>query len=58
MADSKKIQYYGITSWASLRLPIGDKDHVDLQKVADVARKVGGEKNRFKFVQFPVILKG
>lgn len=54
MCQEGKIRWYGISSWASLRLPREDKDHADLQKVVQVAKKVGGNNHHFKFAQFPV----
>lgn len=54
MVQSKKIQYYGISSWACLRLPATDKDHYDFQRVTDIARKVAGNKHKLRFLQVPV----
>lgn len=56
MCQKGKIRWYGLSSWASLRLPTSDKDHADLQKVVEVARNVGGNKHHLRFVQFPVLL--
>lgn len=54
MHKDGKIKWYGISSWASLRLPRTDKDHADLQRVVEVAKKVGGNNHHFRFVQVPV----
>jgi diketogulonate reductase-like aldo/keto reductase len=50
MCESGKIKYYGVASWASLRLPCADKDHINLQKIVEVAKKVGGNSHHFKFI--------
>ncbi len=54
MVSNNKIKSYGVASWAALRLPSSDKDHCDLQKLVNVAKKVAGNKHNFRFVQLPI----
>ena len=50
-----KIRDYGIATYSSLRVKPSDiKMHLSLQRVAEVAERVGGSSNHFNYVQVPV----
>lgn len=48
-----KLRYYGIATWHGLRITRGARQHLDLPKIVDIAREVGGDNHRFRFVQLP-----
>jgi aryl-alcohol dehydrogenase-like predicted oxidoreductase len=48
-----KIEFYGMATWTSFRNQQSDEDHLELKQVCDIAAKVAGASNGFKFVQFP-----
>lgn len=48
-----KIQFYGIASWNSFRVPEGSQPFISLDKCAGIAHEVAGEKHHFRFVQLP-----
>eukprot|EP00887_Chlorella_sp_A99_P002680 scaffold6.g2680.t1 len=49
-----RIRYYGLATWASLRVPPEHRHHLSLPRVVELARLVGGEDHGFRFVQLPV----
>ena len=50
-----KIGSYGMASWICFRSPISEKDlHVSLEKVMDLAEKVGGKDHGMRYVQLPI----
>ncbi len=49
------IQYYGISS-NNLALPSNHREKVHLERLVEVAKKVGGENHHFRFVQLPLNL--
>lgn len=50
-----KIRDYGIASYSSFRVKPSEQNiHLNLQKVHQLAEKVGGANNHFKFVQAPI----
>ena len=50
----KKIQFYGIASFHSLRMGPGTVNHLNLASVVKLAEKVGGRSHSFRFIQVPV----
>jgi len=46
-----KIRYYGLATWSCFRLPINHKEHLNLEEIVHLAKKVDGE--GFKFIQLP-----
>jgi len=47
---------YGVATWSGLRRAAGDPGALDLARVVDIARSVGGDDHGFRFVQLPVNL--
>ena len=52
VADGR-IRFYGIATWDGLRMGRNDRRYLPLSQLLEMARQVGGEKHRFRFVQFP-----
>lgn len=50
------IKNYGLASWNSFRVDSNNAQHSSLQKIVDIANKVGGKNNGFKFIQAPINL--
>ncbi len=49
-----KIRYYGMATWTCFRVPPGNKEHLLLEDVTEIAEKVGGpQKHGFRFIQLP-----
>jgi aryl-alcohol dehydrogenase-like predicted oxidoreductase len=48
-----KLKFYGLATWHGFRIPRGARQYLDLPKIVEVAREVGGEDNRFRFIQLP-----
>jgi aryl-alcohol dehydrogenase-like predicted oxidoreductase len=55
-AADGRIQFYGTATWGGYRQPPRAKDYLSLQKVTSLAREVGGEHHRCRFVQLPYSL--
>jgi aryl-alcohol dehydrogenase-like predicted oxidoreductase len=51
-----KIQYYGTATWGGYRQPPKAKDYLSLEDVTSLARDVGGDAHRCRFVQLPYSL--
>jgi aryl-alcohol dehydrogenase-like predicted oxidoreductase len=50
-----KIRDYGLATYSSMRVkPTETKMHLNLQKVRDLAVKVGGDKHHMRYVQTPI----
>lgn len=49
LASHHVIRWYGVATWNGFR----DPAQLDLQRIIDLARYVGGEDHRFRFVQLP-----
>jgi aryl-alcohol dehydrogenase-like predicted oxidoreductase len=57
MVQQGKIKAYGLTTWNCFRLkpePANDNHYLSLQKIHEIAEKVGGKQHNFKYVQVPV----
>lgn len=52
-AADGRIRFYGIAAWDGLRVRRQDRRFLPLSQLVEMARQVGGEKHRFRFVQFP-----
>lgn len=52
-AADGRIRFYGIATWDGLRVGRNDRRYLPLSQLVEMARQVGGEKHRFRFVQFP-----
>lgn len=53
LVSEKKIKAYGLAVWNALTYEEDNAEHINLEMVFDVARKVGGENHHFKYVQLP-----
>ncbi len=53
LASRNAIQYYGAATWGGFRLPPGARDALSLARMMQLARNVGGERHRFRFIQLP-----
>ncbi|NWF66309.1 MAG: aldo/keto reductase [Campylobacterales bacterium] len=53
LCDEGKIRYYGIASWNGFLNEPTFLEYLSLNDFVKIAKEVGGEKNRFKFVQSP-----
>ena len=52
---SGKIRSYGLATYSSFRVkPAETKIHLNLQKVHQLAEKVGGKGHHLKFIQVPI----
>lgn len=47
---------YGVATWAGFRVPSSDRGALDLQRLLEAARSVGGEDHGFKVIQLPLSL--
>lgn len=52
-ATDGRIRFYGIATWDGLRAGRNDRRYLPLAQLLEMARQVGGENHRFRFVQFP-----
>jgi aryl-alcohol dehydrogenase-like predicted oxidoreductase len=52
-AAAGRIRFYGIATWDGLRAGHTDRRFLPLPLFMQTAREVGGEKHRFRFLQFP-----
>jgi aryl-alcohol dehydrogenase-like predicted oxidoreductase len=48
-----QILYYGMATWSCLRVPKGEREHLNLDDVVEVARGIAGEEHGLRFVQLP-----
>ena len=48
-----KINFYGVATWNGFRVAPQNKSYHSLEKMADIARKIGGENHGFRFIQVP-----
>lgn len=56
LRNQGKIRYYGTATWNGYRLPENHKNYLSLEKIVNIARKIGGNDNGFKFIQLPLNL--
>ncbi|CDW83369.1 UNKNOWN [Stylonychia lemnae] len=50
-----KIRNYGLATYSSFRVkPSENKMHLSLEKIHQLAEKVGGKNNHFKYIQVPI----
>jgi aryl-alcohol dehydrogenase-like predicted oxidoreductase len=49
LASERRIRWYGTATWDGYREP----GQLDLERVIDLVRYVGGEEHRFRFIQLP-----
>lgn len=51
--EQGKLQYYGVASWNGFRVTADSKGYHSLQKMVDLAGKIGGNSHHFRFIQLP-----
>ncbi|MBN2824927.1 MAG: aldo/keto reductase [Campylobacterales bacterium] len=51
MADKGLFRYYGVAVWNGFTSD--NEEQISLEKLVEIAKKVGGETNRFKYIQLP-----
>ncbi len=55
-AEKGKINFYGVATWNAFRQATQAGDYLSMEEVVKLAREVGGDTHRFRFVQFPYSL--
>ncbi|WP_044419180.1 aldo/keto reductase [Halarcobacter anaerophilus] len=53
MADKGLIKYYGVATWNGFTNDKRSKELMNLEDLVNIAKKVGGEEHRFKYIQTP-----
>lgn len=48
-----KIQFYGIATWNGFRLQPNERNYHSLEKIWNIAEKIGGDEHGFRFIQLP-----
>lgn len=56
VAANGKIGFYGTATWNAFRQPAHAGDFLSMEEVVSLAREVGGDAHRFRFVQLPYSL--
>jgi len=54
MRDIRRIKWYGLATWDSLRVLPNHPHYINLERVVAIAKEAGGADHGFKFVQLPV----
>jgi aryl-alcohol dehydrogenase-like predicted oxidoreductase len=49
LSSERLIRWYGLATWEGFTTP----EHLNLERIIDLARYVGGEEHRFRFIQIP-----
>lgn len=52
-ADTGKIRYYGTATWDGFRRRAGAPEGLSLERLVSIAKEIGGEMHRFRFIQLP-----
>jgi len=53
MADKGLIKYYGVATWNGFTNDKRSNELMNLEDLVNIAKKVGGENHRFKYIQTP-----
>jgi aryl-alcohol dehydrogenase-like predicted oxidoreductase len=48
-----RIGYYGTATWNGYRQPRDSRDYLSLSEIVGIAREIGGDDHRFRFIQLP-----
>ncbi len=48
-----KIKFYGMATWECFRVPSDNPQYLSLEDTVNMAKKIGGENNGFRFIQLP-----
>ena len=51
--DEGKIKFYGMATWECFRVKDNDPQHLSLEDIVQMAKKIGGDEHGFKFIQLP-----
>ena len=51
--EANKIRFYGCATWNAFRVAAQQRDYMNLEELATVAREVGGDRHHCRFVQLP-----
>ncbi len=51
------IRWYGVATWSSLRVERDAEEHLDLQRLVEIARSAAGRSHGLRFVQLPLNVK-
>ena len=51
--DEGKIKFYGMATWECFRVKDNDPQHLSLEDIVEMAKKIGGDNHGFKFIQLP-----
>ena len=51
--DEGKIKFYGMATWECFRVKDDDPQHLSLEDIVEMAKKIGGDDHGFKFIQLP-----
>ena len=51
--DEGKIKFYGMATWECFRVKDDDPQHLSLEDIVQMAKKIGGDEHGFKFIQLP-----
>ena len=51
--DEGKIKFYGMATWECFRVVKENPQHLSLEDVVEMAKKIGGDDHGFKFIQLP-----
>ena len=51
--DEGKIKFYGMATWECFRVKDNDTQHLSLEDIVEMAKKIGGDNHGFKFIQLP-----
>lgn len=55
-AAAGKLSWYGAATWQGFRAGPGERGYLSLARLAEIARRVGGDAHHFRFVQLPFSL--
>lgn len=53
LADEGLFKYYGVAVWNAFILDSNEAEYISLERLVQIAQKVGGENHRFKYIQTP-----
>jgi aryl-alcohol dehydrogenase-like predicted oxidoreductase len=56
MRAAGKIRMYGAATWNGFRAAPSAREHLSLERMAEIARSVGGDAHGFRFIQLPLNL--
>ena len=51
--EANKIRFYGCATWNGFRVAPQQRDYMSLEEVTTIAREIGGDRHRCRFVQLP-----